>query len=353
MKINVIHIPEKCYFNDFIERTIKIQSLTNINVLDTNICFDGFEGSTYDLDSINAYSDELKRNLIVHFHWPEKLYSNVSPQKLIQWIKDAKKLGVSFVKTVHNLKAHEKSLQTNVDSQFDQLMDGFIFFSEAQRKYFDSSFEYNGITRIIPHPNYLTEYCFLDKHKISNHSWHFLCIGRIRTYKQFQIIEDLLKYTSNKNLIITVAGKPDDIEICDKLDLYSKIDKRLKCIFEFLSHDKMKTLMCSADAILLPYPEVWSSGIAVLASNLGCPLVGKQPYMFKDYNASETGVFDTSDRKLDSKMLCELIETAMFIGKKELFIRARKMHDILKDNNDEYLSRLYQDLYLEIKKDIL
>jgi len=52
-------------------------------------------------------------------------------------------------------------------------------------------------------------------------------------------------------------------------------------------------------------------------------------------------------------MLCELIETAMIIGKKELFMRARKMHDILNDNNDEYLSRLYQDLYLEIKKDIL
>lgn len=342
----VLHIPEECAYNSFIQRTREIQEGIGITVLRLNICNDGGNYSNYNLELVENLPENIIENLMIHFHWPEKLYCRMNEDELIQWIKKMKRRGVKFVKTIHNLKPHED--MESKESTFVNLMDGITFFSNAQMQYYKKNNAYDGIMKVIPHPNYRVQKIETVDEIKANQDWNLLCIGRVRAYKQFDIICDVLKKLNNKNIHISVVGKPDDMNTVEIIEDYAKKDSRLGYCFRFLSEEDVVRYFSDADMMLLPYGQVWSSGMAILCANLGKPIIGKMPYMFRDYDAEKIGVFDTTFKDLDSDKLIELLKESMDYGKSEMKLRAQNLHHLCNENSDEVIGNLYDTFYSEV-----
>lgn len=341
--IFVIHIPERCVYNPFIDRTIEIQERVGIINLRPGICNDGGYNSSYDLNVIENLPENVIDNLVIHFHWPEKLYCGINEEKLLDWVKKMKERGVRFVKTIHNLKPHE---QVDRESEIVGLMDGIVFFSNAQKEYYMSNYNFTGIKKVIPHPNYHINSPVSSNPE--NKKWKLLCVGRVREYKQLEIICEILRRLPDEDITIRIAGKPDEKKVVKILTDYSIVDSRLHCDFEFLSEEKLASFLYESDAVLLPYTQVWSSGVAILCANYKKPLIGKIPYMFRDYQADQIGVFDSTEMDMNTDMMLDLILNSIKQGKEILQSKALNLHHLCENNSDKLIGIKYKELYSEV-----
>lgn len=341
--IKVIHIPEICQYNEFIERTINIQKKQKLDVLETGICIDADIGGTNNLLDVLKYKINKDDKLVVHFHWPEKLYKNISFEEFKRQINVLKDNNIKLVKTIHNLNPHEMVEEDRLkDEYLYSKLDGIILFSKSQLK---SYIEVNNSGKskvIIPHPNYNVE---KNKKDLNLKEEEFiLCVpGRIRRYKQTDIILEVLAQIKNDNVKILIIGKPDDKQSIEKLEKCS--NNNLKCKFEFVSSKELENYLTNSDMVLLTHKKIWTSGIAVLAGNLGVPLVGTLPKIFEDYNYNELGYFLEKGKELNSDNLIELINSAISDGKNKMYNKAQKLKEILDENKDENIGELYFVFY--------
>lgn len=172
---------------------------------------------------------------------------------------------------------------------------------------------------------------------------YYVCHGRIRQYKQTDMILEVLKELNDDRIKILVVGKPDDEKSI--LNLKKCSNKNLKCIFDFVTSEQLEKYLKSSDIALLTHKKIWTSGIAILAGNLEIPLVGKLPKIFEDYNYSELGYFLEEGYELNSENLTQLIRKAIIDGKEKRELKARRLKELLDENNDEKIGKLYFDFY--------
>lgn len=340
--IKVIHIPEICEYNEFIERTISIQRKSGISVPNTGICIDADRSGTNTLLDVLKYKNDTEK-IIVHFHWPEKLYKDICFEEFKKQIDILKKNKIKLVKTIHNLMPHEMAVENKLkDDYLYENLDGIVLFSRSQLKKYREINNIQKKAEIIPHPNY--EIHNYKKNPIKNKSEIILCVpGRIRQYKQTDIILDVLDNLNDEKIKIIVVGKPDDKESIRRLKTYSK--DNLKCIFEFVSSDELENYLKESDMVLLTHKKIWTSGIAILSGNLEVPLVGTLPKIFEDYNYNELGYFLKEDKELNSKSLTKLIRQAILDGREERQNKAERLKKILEDNDDKKIGSLYIKFY--------
>lgn len=341
--IKVIHIPEICQYNEFIDRTITIQKNKNITVLDTGICIDAETGGTNNLLDALKYKKNGNDKLVVHFHWPEKLYKDLSFEEFKRQIEILKGNDIKLVKTLHNLSPHEMTSDNKLkDDYLYNKLDGVILFSKSQ---LESYIEVKNITKkveVIPHPNYNIKE--MNEKAISNEKKFTLCVpGRIRQYKQTDIILDILDEIKNDKVQILVVGKPDDKQIIEKLKKSSS--NSLKCIFKFVPSNELVIYLKNSDMVLLTHKKIWTSGIAILSGNLGITLVGTLPKIFEDYNYNELGYFLEKDEEPNSKNLIKLINLAISDGKITMNRKAQNLKDILSKNTDKEIGKMYYKFY--------
>ncbi len=341
--IRVIHIPEICQYNEFIDRTINIQKKKNINVLDTGICIDAERSGTNNLLDALKYKQNNEDKLVIHFHWPEKLYKNVSFEEFKRQIDILKENDIKLVKTIHNLKPHEMAEENKLkDDYLYNKLDGIILFSKSQLESFTEINNSKKAEEVIPHPNYNIKKT--DEKSILKEKEFVLCVpGRIRQYKQTDIILEILNKIKNDKVKILVVGKPDDKQSIEKLKKCSS--NNLKCIFEFVPSNELEKYLKNSDMVLLTHKKIWTSGIAILSGNLGVPLVGTLPKIFEDYNYNELGYFLEKDEEMNSKKLTKLINLAISDGKDIMNSKAQKLKKILAENSDEKIGKLYFRFY--------
>lgn len=350
--IKVVHIPEICEYNDFIKRTSDIQKHANIEIIEPNICIDGekAEGSN-NLEDIFKYMNfEKNEKMIVHFHWPEKLYKKLDLETFQKYITDLKSKNIKLVKTIHNLKPHEMANEDNKKEEFlFKNLDGAIFFSKSQLECFNKKYNLNINTGIIPHPNYK-----IRKNKSKNNgkeNQYIFCVpGRIRKYKQTEIIiktmELLKRY--DYDIKINVIGKPDDQESVQLLKDYSEINEKLFCDFRFLPIEELESYILESDAVLLTHEFIWTSGIAILSANLGVALIGTLPKNFEEYDIEKIGYFLNSNEKIDAVQLAKLIKKAIDDGKTNIQAKGNNLKSLFEKNNDDKIAKLYKQFYQKL-----
>ena len=339
MEWSVYHIPEQCRFNSFIERTEMIQRSMEIKVLQPKICYDGFAGASNDLHQLIPVA-KTKR-VIIHFHWPEKLYRETEKENFFETLDILKKLGTLFVYTVHNLRPHEQVEEEDWLQRLLEYIDCYIVFSYAQKEYISSTTSKR--VEVVPHPNYVIS---LDgkKNRVEDKEWRFLLPGRIRGYKHYEHVIGALKLIK-QDIVVKVVGKPDDPKIIELLKEYGKTDPRLICIDEFLPEKEFTELFFDIDVVVLPYPEIWNSGVAVMAGNTLTPIIGAFPMMFADYRRQEIGLFSSESIRMNDKLLASLIQNALCIGKEKMKAKAENLWNALQANDDRYIGEKYYHIY--------
>lgn len=246
---------------------------------------------------------------VIHFHFLEHHYaagnthaSGLLLMKFVVKLLLAKLLGYRIVWTLHNLYPHEK-LYPEYIGQFAhlamaQLADVIIVHCEtAQRALAKKYYRRRNVCTIF-HPSYIGVYPnkgskneAKERLNLSEHQRMILFLGTIRAYKGVEQLVKAFQRVNDENLVLVIAGKlwhtmSERNLIQDNLHS----DKRIVLVPQFIPDTDLQIYYNAADAVVLPYTNVLSSGSALLAMSFGCPVIAPSVGCLTDLITADTGI---------------------------------------------------------------
>lgn len=211
-------------------------------------------------------------------------------------------LGVRVVWTVHNLFDHERRMPRRLEVAFRHVVfrvsDRVIVHcdraaAEVLRTYRLPSGAERKLTT-VPHGHYIDSYPndvgraeartslgFDDGETV------FLFFGRIRAYKNVPGLISAFGHVSNESARLLVVGTPRTDALASVVAERSAADPRVRTEFAFVPDDEVQIYLNAADAVVLPFENVLSSGSAILAMSFGRPVIAPAEGCVADLVPSE------------------------------------------------------------------
>lgn len=232
---------------------------------------------------------------VLHLHWAHALlgsrYRPVSfllGCRLVLELVVAKLLGVEVVWTVHNKFHHERhvtGLERTVRHLLCRLADAVVVHGEAGREAvleaYDLPDRFRERVHVIPHGNYLE--CYPDRVTreaarerlgLPADATVLLHVGNIRPYKNVPGLIETFRDVPDRDARLLVVGRPPaDDEARRRLEADCRGDDRVDCDFGFVPADELQVYLNAADAVVLPFEDVLTSGSVVLALSFGRPVI--------------------------------------------------------------------------------
>lgn len=233
----------------------------------------------------------------IHIHWTPPLLDNLywSTGKIKKFLKliifaadliYCRAANVKIVWTIHNLLEHETvDAETEVKARviLMRLANNVIVHSEEARRL---AADYYGIvardkTSVIPHGHYIGCYrCdesvakeLMKRCSITEDHTVFLFFGAIRPYKGLETLMAAFKSTTDPNFRLIVAGRPFTDEVAQGVVAEAKGDSRILLALEFVPEDQVAAYFSLADAVVLPFEKILTSGSVILAMGFGKCLI--------------------------------------------------------------------------------
>ncbi len=190
--------------------------------------------------------------------------------------------GGRLVYTIHNLEPHEEVGRVDAwgMGRMMALADGIHVHDRSTA---DALAKMTGRTtgvRVIPHGHYIGSYpCTVDREEarrilgLPSESFVYLNLGLMRPYKGLE--ELLLAFAANPDpaLRLMIAGKPADPAYAERLRRLALDDPRVQLHPRFIAPEEVQFFMNAADACVLPYRQITTSGAAILAFSFGLPVI--------------------------------------------------------------------------------
>lgn len=226
---------------------------------------------------------------VVHVHWPEyllkhrtKVGSLLSKMLFVVWLCRLKVFRVPVVKTMHNRKPHDSY------GRIHGLLLGWLEESYTHRVWLmpskgqEFSTGKSIIDVVIPHGDYVpwlesmgvSDACIqeLNSKNALRRTVHFLCFGIIKRYKNIHEPVAAVADCLNGNVRLSVKGMAPDTDYLEYLHKISADDHRINILPGRLDDDELVNEILAADVVLLPYPDLYNSGVLLLALSLGRPV---------------------------------------------------------------------------------
>jgi beta-1,4-mannosyltransferase len=263
MPTSVWQVPETCGWNDYIREADHALAAVGWTVLRPDLCCD--------VPSPAAASSTIWTGpipAVVHLHWPEKLAAALQPQLALALVGKLRREGAQIVQTVHNVAPHESRRDlTEFQGAIDAVTDGVHFFSaEHERVARQRRPALPTQVLYLPHPRY----------GMSSPVASLGCFGRLKPYKRTVEFASAV-LTGDDELRLLVAGYPDDPSIDRHLAAIADTDGRLDYRPGFLSTTEFRALVATVDWVVLPYRQLYSSGILVEALQAGRRILSTTP----------------------------------------------------------------------------
>jgi D-inositol-3-phosphate glycosyltransferase len=238
---------------------------------------------------------------IVHYH-----FFHYTIMELI-FVRFANVFKFDLVVTVHDVESFSggNSKVNNIFSHVDRvIVHNNISYNEFLKKV---NYAEKNIY-IIPHGNYLP---FIDDSRVTKESARkalglendniVLFFGQIKGVKGLDVLlksfKKVIEYCPNTKLLIAGKVWKDDWiyyqSLIDNDGLESFVLKRI----QYIQDDEVSNYYKSADIIVLPYKEIYQSGVLLMAMSYGTPvIVSNIPGMTEIVSDLHNGfVFDTED----------------------------------------------------------
>ncbi len=199
----------------------------------------------------------------------------------------ARQRDVKIVWTVHNLSSHEQihpGLEAEFWNNFTNRVDGYITLSktglEVVQEHFPKLKRVPGF--VIPHGHYRGEYpdtlsrqSAREQLGIANSAKVVLFFGKIRPYKNVvQLISAFRAYSDPITILFLVGEAKERFpEYMEAVKSESAEDSRVRLEVRHVPKDKVQVYFRSADLVVLPYGEILSSGVALLALSFERPVL--------------------------------------------------------------------------------
>ncbi|MGH2869153.1 MAG: glycosyltransferase [Solirubrobacteraceae bacterium] len=233
---------------------------------------------------------------VVHLHWLEFIVQSDDrpvmgiPRTLARAARFAAALralrrrGIPIVWTVHNLRPHEQAhrfLDRALAAGTFRVADRVIVHSDYARARVESRHRGAPKTAVIPHGNYVGAYPPENRSRaqlrrergIPEDAFVFLAFGQVRPYKRLTEVASALATLPDGNLRVLVAGEPTVEAEARDLRAASSADPRLILDLRRIPDCEVMALHRLADAAVIAYRDVFSSGALLLAVSCGLPVV--------------------------------------------------------------------------------
>lgn len=227
---------------------------------------------------------------VLHYHWPSYEFSDEHrgdmQAKMEAWreaLSLARRLGFAVVWTAHNIYPHDgvhHDLQQAGRTIVVQSADGLIAHCELASMEVIRHFSPSVEVSVIPHGHYVDAFgppiSRAEARKVIPvlpHSFVYLAFGLLRSYKG---IEELVSSFSNSaadDSELLIAGQPWSAEFVAWLRELCLRDRRIHAMAQYIPPKMVRYLFSAADAVVLPYRSILTSGNALLASSMEKPVV--------------------------------------------------------------------------------
>lgn len=237
------------------------------------------------LNYIDTYQFIVKKAIseqfdVVHVQWFQ--FSPVD----YYFLKKLKKHGLKVIASVHDiLPFNEKKYDMLFHKKIYGICNQIIVQAETNIKRFNELFpEDSNKVSYIPHGHFLD---FADKHGIEESRIYLnipqdktvlLFFGQIKKVKGVGVLLEAFGKLSQKrdDLYLVVAGsvwKDDFGPYKEIIDHYKLTDAQLKTDIRFIPDDEVGYYYSSCDIAVLPYLDVYQSGVIQLAYAYGKPAI--------------------------------------------------------------------------------
>lgn len=232
---------------------------------------------------------------VIHLHWAHSLLvtkdrttSLLLALRLFLELAVARAMGVRIVWTVHNRLQHDRRfprLEARLRGYLARVCDDIIVHGYAARQAVMDTYglapNHAESIHVVPHGSYVdcyentsTRQSAREELGVDPDATVFLFFGNIRPYKNVPALVRAFRELEDDDARLLVVGRPPDedearrelVEACDR-------DDRVSTEFGFIPEAEIQLYMNAADAVVLPFEKVLTSGSVVLAMSFGRPVV--------------------------------------------------------------------------------
>jgi beta-1,4-mannosyltransferase len=242
----------------------------------------------------------------VHLHWLEFLYSadgnpalraalmHKRAASLLLALRALRSAPVRVVWTVHNLRPHEARapwLGRATTRAALRTSDAIVVHSRHAARRLSEELELPVEPAVLPHPHYIGTYPEPRRDRdtiraelgIPGDGFAYLMFGQVRRYKRVPEAIAAFRRLDDAGARLVVAGGVHDADLAGEIAAARDGDERVLLRLAPVPELEVSELHAAADAALLHYRDVFSSGALLLALSLGLPVVAPA-----DTTATET-----------------------------------------------------------------
>lgn len=230
-------------------------------------------------------------------------------------LKKAKSMGFKIVATVHDVNAFDKSSSSSIEQKCYNQLDGIIVHNQSS---FDDLRKKDLPMKkcvIIPHGNYKPFIQEIKSRVIINSAFTLLFFGQIKKVKGLDILLDAIYRTKQKgyNIRLIIAGKAwkdDLVDYENKINILS-LKEDVETHFHYIPDQEVASFYERADLVVLPYTEIYQSGVLLLTMSYGKPVLTSDLEAFKEIISDGISgfVFKNKDSEALSNKIIEIINS--------------------------------------------
>jgi glycosyltransferase involved in cell wall biosynthesis len=240
---------------------------------------------------------------VVHLHWIHEFLGGsrgVPSAWAVRWfdwqLRILKARGVRLVWTVHNLMGHEaahvdrdaKAARRDAEAhrRIIERADAVILHCVAARDGLVERYRPSEGARrrmhVLAHGNYVRQYAVdLDRDEaraaldLESAGSVFAFVGSIRGYKGVGELVEAFSGASDlgPEARLLVCGRPLPSRIGRELEQAAAADPRIRLRLERIPEADLSRILRAADAVVLPFRDILTSGSAILALSHGRPVI--------------------------------------------------------------------------------
>ena len=225
---------------------------------------------------------------VVHVHWLHKFIVPAGGSillclalsiRLILSLFILRMRGVAIVWTVHNVLDHERTaprLEALTRHVAARLADRIIVHCDRAESIIVDAYKLPSVVRerviVIPHGNYDGHYGSVEPERTPS-ELVFLYFGMIRPYKNVPTLIDTFRELDRSDVRLQVVGNPWNEELAADIRAAAGNDDRVHLELSFVPDEEVAGYFERADAVVLPFDRVLTSGSAILAMTFGRPVI--------------------------------------------------------------------------------
>jgi glycosyltransferase involved in cell wall biosynthesis len=226
---------------------------------------------------------------ILHLHWTEAFLGTepsgpgrIARIRFLAELSILRRLGVRIVWTLHNLRAHERerdevevAVHRSLVLRSHRVIAHCRVAVDAALQLYQLGEDDRRRFHVIPHGSYLGSY----RDSMSREEARadlglppdgrvFVFVGAIRQYKGVDELISAFRELAEPSARLVVAGKPRG-DAATRVPEAASADSRITVIAGRIPKARMGILLRAADAVVLPFRDVLTSGSMILAMGFG------------------------------------------------------------------------------------